>query len=139
MKEYSVRLGGKDRRLFYDTKARRDIEHAFAFQGQPAKMLELVQSHFRPDQAGSYEVQVVMLWAGIRNSKRGLTAEETGLWLTAELKAGKHIAEFIVPALRAIGASGCLGFTFELPEEGVDEPEPDEEGKALPPGEPPAE
>jgi hypothetical protein len=133
MREYTVRLGGKERVLFFDTPERRAIEHAFAYEGQPARMLDLIQNHFRPDQPGSFEVQTTILWAGIRKSKRGLTVEETGLWISAELKAGRHIAELIVPALRAIGESGCLGFTFSLPEEGVDEPEPDA-GKA--PGEP---
>ncbi len=137
MKEFYVRMGGKDRLLFYDTAARRAIETAFAFNGQPAKMLDLIQNHFRPDQPGSFEVQATILWAGIRQSKKGLTVEETGIWITKELTGSKdtpprHIAELIVPALKAIGVSGCLGFTFELPEEEPEE-EPDEKGKAPPP------
>jgi hypothetical protein len=140
-KEYTVRLGGKERPLFYDTPERRAIEHAFAFEGKPARMLELLQEHFRPDAPGSFEVQATILWAGIRASKKGLTVETVGEWITKELRAGRHIAELIAPALKAIGVSGCLGFTFDLEEASEDEPapeEPEDEGGKAKPEEPPA-
>ena len=135
-KEYTVRLGGKERALFYDVPERRAIETAFAWEGKPAKLLELLQEHFRPDAPGSFEVQATILWAGIKGTKKGLTVETVGEWITKELKAGRHIAELIAPALKAIGVSGCLGFTFVLEAEPEEEPEPeaeeDEEGKAKP-------
>jgi hypothetical protein len=103
-------------------------------------MLELLQEHFRPDAPGSFEVQATILWAGIRGSKKGLTVETVGEWITKELKAGRHIAELIAPALKAIGLSGCLGFTFDLEEASEDDQADEgegEEGKAKP-EEPPA-
>jgi hypothetical protein len=123
--EHVINIGGKERRLVYTPESRRLVERMYPrSDGTPGRLMELVRNHCNPEspEGGSLDVQIAVLWAGLRAETPGLQPSTVEKWVD---KPGVRIWEFIVPAVLALMQSGALGFVIE-----AKKPDEDAEGNA---------
>lgn len=110
MKEFSITIGGRERRLRFTSRDAIDLYKAF---GKP--LVELVKYDLvglddenkqmrttRPD------VQIAFLHRGLRHDNPRLTEDQVIDWVDRHLEAGLDIEELTVPAGKAAYYSGIV-------------------------------
>lgn len=134
MKEYVVKLGGRDCRLLYTLDEREELEQMFPrADGTPGSLGALVQGHMLG--AGSFRVQVAIVWAGVRHLGKKYAIDYVRECMAKATKEDGLLA-ITRPAWRSILASGVLG---RVVEESEPEPEGDPEETEAGDGDPKAD
>lgn len=132
MKEFTVKLGGKDLVLKYTRQERRELEARYK-KGLREIILEDVyplDSKNEPTGGGKLESQIAFLYFGLRHGdfgKKKLTESKVDEWVADAVENhGGHMLIYLTEAFRACMASGVLGYVIQTSE--VEE----EEGKETP-------
>jgi hypothetical protein len=119
LKEFSIKLGGQDRRIRYTSL---DAVKLFNLFGKPlARLLRedvwalnaagKVTAETRPD------VVLALLHIGMQHDVRQITFEKVAEWVDQHLEAGGDVAELTQVAVRAAYYSGIvIGRSVDLPD-----------------------